>query len=416
MKIHAILLFIASSCSVIGAQNHTKQFTSNLPPKSKYENNSLTCLDYNKLLHVKSKMNESKFVLPYSKLIKTADQLLLVAPFTIVNKTQVPPSGDKHDFISLAPYWWPDPSKPDGLPWIRKDGEVNPMTKGLNSDDRIKDDFFDAVEKLSFAYFFSDNDAYAQKAIALLKVWFLNPETKMNPNLNFGQGIPGINLGREFGIIEFTGILRIITAIEILENTKKLDSVSSTSLRQWMADYLYWLENDKMAVLEKAKVNNHGTWYDVQQVALLIFLNKNKDAKKILETVKNNRIAVQIEADGKQPDELQRTKALSYSTMNLDAFTNLAYFGKKLNVELWNFKSKNGGSLPQAYQFLKPYAFDSKKWEYNQLGDIENPLKKLQYLFLKSGSLLDHKAFCEFFENKNSAQDAMDLLIYPCRG
>ena len=27
---------------------------------------------------------------------------------------------------SVGPYWWPDPSKPDGLPYIRKDGHKNP--------------------------------------------------------------------------------------------------------------------------------------------------------------------------------------------------------------------------------------------------------------------------------------------------
>jgi hypothetical protein len=415
MKIHSILLFIAFSTSVINAHTFAEQFNGYSSIKNTYNNsNTFTCLDYNRLLSVKSRLKESKFALPYEKLIKRANQLLVVTPFTVVSKTQIPPSGDKHDYISLAPYWWPDPSKPDGLPWIRKDGEVNPLTKGKNTDDDVKDDFIEALEKLSLAYFFSDNDAYAQKSITLLKAWFINPETKMNPNLNFGQGIPGVNTGREFGIIEFKEIVRIITAIEILENTKKLDVVSSKSLRQWMTDYLFWLENDKMAVLEKTKVNNHGTWYDVQEVALLIFLNKKQEAKKVLETIKNNRIAVQIEADGKQTDELTRTKALSYSTMNLNAFTNLAYFGKKLGIDLWNFKSKTGGSIQQAYQFLKPYAFDSKKWDYKQIEGLDEPIKKLQYLFLKSGSLLNHKAFCVLFENKNLDKDLIDILLYPC--
>lgn len=36
--------------------------------------------------------------------------------YTVVNKAVLPPSGDKHDYMSMAPYWWPDETKPDGLP------------------------------------------------------------------------------------------------------------------------------------------------------------------------------------------------------------------------------------------------------------------------------------------------------------
>ncbi|MCW2338229.1 hypothetical protein M2337_002462 [Sphingobium sp. B2D3A] len=44
----------------------------------------------------------------------------------MVDKGNVPPSGDLHDYMSIAPYWWPDPSAPDGKPYVRKDGRVNP--------------------------------------------------------------------------------------------------------------------------------------------------------------------------------------------------------------------------------------------------------------------------------------------------
>src|SRR5215831_17811958 len=66
-------------------------------------------------------------------LIKAADRALEQKPLSVVDKKKVPPSGDKHDYLSQAPYWWPDPSKPDGLPYIRRDGETIP--------NRSSDDF-----------------------------------------------------------------------------------------------------------------------------------------------------------------------------------------------------------------------------------------------------------------------------------
>ena len=61
-----------------------------------------------------------------ARLIREADAMLSAGPFSVTQKTLSPPSGDKHDYRSVGPYWWPDPEKPDGLPYTRKDGQVNP--------------------------------------------------------------------------------------------------------------------------------------------------------------------------------------------------------------------------------------------------------------------------------------------------
>ena len=54
----------------------------------------------------------------YDQLLMDADKLLSYQPVSVMDKTGLPPSGDKHDYMSIAPYFWPDPSKPDGLPYI----------------------------------------------------------------------------------------------------------------------------------------------------------------------------------------------------------------------------------------------------------------------------------------------------------
>ena len=59
----------------------------------------------------------------FEALTAQADKMLGEGPYSVMDKQQTPPSGDKHDYMSVGPYWWPDPSKPDGLPYIRKDGE-----------------------------------------------------------------------------------------------------------------------------------------------------------------------------------------------------------------------------------------------------------------------------------------------------
>ena len=51
-----------------------------------------------------------------------ADKAMSAGPFSVMQKNSTPPSGDKHDYMSLAPYFWPNPETPNHLPYIRHDG------------------------------------------------------------------------------------------------------------------------------------------------------------------------------------------------------------------------------------------------------------------------------------------------------
>ena len=153
-------------------------------------------------------------------LLGKADKILKEGKlYSVMNKKQLPPSGDKHDYMSTGPYWWPDPTKPDGLPYIRKDGLRNPTYYDISDTkeiDRMRDD----TESLALAYYFTKADKYAKYASKLIHTWFLDAATLQNPNLNFGQGIPGINTGRGIGIIETRGLFQVIDAAILLQESK----------------------------------------------------------------------------------------------------------------------------------------------------------------------------------------------------
>ncbi|WP_430427148.1 alginate lyase family protein [Maribacter litoralis] len=378
--------------------------------------NELTVYDYKLLSQVKLAIREKDddFLPAYKALIKAADKALKEGSFSVVSKKQVAASGDKHDYLSLAPYWWPDPTKDDGLPWIRKDGKINPLTRGQNVDEPIKDKMMGNVKVLSLAYFFSGDIKYAEKTKELLKVWFVDAETKMNPNLNYAQGVPGLSEGRCFGIIEFSGITHIITAIEILELDNSLDSSLGNKLKNWLNSYLNWLQTSELGQLENSRKNNHATLYDVQVVALLLFLDKTDEAKNVLTSVIDKRVETQIEADGKQPHELQRTKSLTYSILNLTGLTKLAFFGRKdgIQIDIWNYRS-NTGDIQKAYQYLLPFLNTQNQWSFEQLGSMDNAVKRLKQMFRNTGSMLSISEYCKLgFDIKEI--DHLDLLLYPC--
>ncbi len=240
------------------------------------------------------------------ELIKKADRIIALHKlYTVMHKTQIPPSGDKHDYMSQGPYWWPDPSKPDGKPYIRKDGVKNPEIKGITDSDEM-DELIDDVELLTQAFQKTKNEKYAAFASQLIKTWFIDPKTKQNPNLNFSQGIPGINTGRGIGIIETRFLIKITDAAQKLQASTHWRKSDHQALKIWFKEFLTWLIESPIGKDEADEHNNHGTYYDVQMVNFAMFLGQNELAKRQLEITKS-RMASQLKPDGSQPYELART-------------------------------------------------------------------------------------------------------------
>ena len=69
-----------------------------------------------------------------------------------------------------------------------------------------------ACRTLALAWYFTGEEKFAAKASALLRHWFFEEATRMNPNLNYAQAVPGVNDGRGTGIIESIALTGIADA------------------------------------------------------------------------------------------------------------------------------------------------------------------------------------------------------------
>ena len=299
-------------------------------------------------------------------LLVDADEALKQEPLTVVNKSILPSSGDKHDYMSLGPYWWPDPDKPDGLPYIRRDGERNPEAD--TTDRPLLGTLISTVKTLGFAYGFTQREDYAKHAALLLRTWFLDAETMMNPNLNFGQARPGICEGRGFGLIETAGFAReMLPAVSFLANSENWSDEDMQGLQAWFHAFLEWMLTHEHGLEEARTGNNHSSSYDVQIVTYAFFVGQSDLARTILEGVGERRIANQIEPDGQQPRELARTKAWGYASMNLQFLLELAEIGRQWGIDLINFETADGRSMRQAFDWLYPYWTGAQEWTLPQI-------------------------------------------------
>lgn len=313
--------------------------------------------------------NEPQLRPALDALERDAKAALAMTPPSVMDKGVTPPSGDKHDYMSQAPYWWPDPTKPDGKPYIQRDGERNPELKRISDHDNFGR-VMSAVSTLGLAYRLAGREEYASQAARLVRVWFLDPTTRMNPHLQFGQGIPGITDGRGIGIIETTGLPDLLDGVIAIAVSPAWTSADQSALDAWMRAYLTWLIESPHGQAEAKNGNNHETWYDVQVAALALYTRQPAIARRTLDGARE-RVARQIEPDGRQPRELARTRSWHYSAFNLTAFFNLATLGERAGVDVWNVRTSDGRSLRGALDFLVPFAAGERPWTYPEITGFE---------------------------------------------
>ncbi len=326
-------------------------------------------LSLNDLQRVKQQLAQHHAAPPtldaWHQLKQQADNALKHPNPSVTDKGMLPPSGSKQDYLSLSAYWWPDDSSADGLPWQRRDGEVNPASKNEQSDGVRLARFTADFQALTLAWYFSGDQRYADKALAMMRHWFIDPASRMHPNLNFAQGIPGRSAGRHDGVLDGRYFAtRVVDALTLLRDAPGWQPTDQQAMHFWFSEYLQWLRHNPLTLQEAAAANNHGSWYCTQVAGIAWYLGDRETVKAMVELARS-KIALQIRADGSQPAELARTRSFHYSYFNLQALTALAQLAGKAGLgDLWHSRQQQSGSLLDALDMMAPYSDASKVWPW----------------------------------------------------
>jgi len=285
---------------------------------------------------------------------------------TIMDKTEVPAGLSRHDYVSYARYYWPDPSKPGGMPFIMRDGDPNTDEIARGDYARLWT-FFDTVESLTNAWRANHDAAAARRAGEWLRAWLIAPATRMNPNLDYAQIRLGSdnNHGSVDGVTDGRGFGRIIGDIKDLDSARVLTAADKEALGQWFNAYLEWLMTSKNGMAARAAQNSGGTWFVAQTLPIADYVGRDYLARALSEEAQK-RIAIQIQRDGSQPQEMRRINSLSSSAFNLAAYAQIAQAVAPLGVDLWNYTAPSLSSLGKAVDFLVPYNMNPSAWPHPQ--------------------------------------------------
>jgi Alginate lyase len=293
-----------------------------------------------------------------------AASALKSGPWTVTSHRPDNVTAGPNDYYSEGPYWWPDPRNPKG-PYIRKDGERNPGRFQANR--RDLGDMCSAVLALGMGAYLLGERTCGEHAARVLSTWFLDPKTRMNPNLEYGQAVRGINTGRGTGLIDTVSMIHAAQGIWLLEQAGMLDRALDDGVRKWYADFLQWMTTSKKGLDEKKSGNNHATWWTAQ-VASYAALTGDQPARQMaLDHYRAYLVPEEIRADGSCPREEARTNSLGYSNMNLDAFAVLCRVAATNGVGLWEFTTPKDLAVRRAFDYLLPYLLHPENWKKQQI-------------------------------------------------
>lgn len=299
----------------------------------------------------------------HAEIITRGDTALTQDPLTITSFIAERSTGNMHDFYSEGDYWWPNPISPDSA-YIRRDGETNPDNFVAHRHAMIR--FSTLVGDLTSAWIITGDKKYAVQALEHIHAWFIDPETRMNPNLQYAQAIKGIATGRGIGIIDTIHLLEVVQSLILLEDANLLSEEDLTGTKKWFADYLHWLTNHPYGLDEMNAKNNHGTCW-VMQVAQFAKYTGNKELTDFCrDRYQTILLPGQMDTDGSFPLELNRTKPYGYSLFNLDAMATICHILSDDTHNLWQYTTSDGRNMQKGVAWLFPYIKDKSAWPFEE--------------------------------------------------
>jgi len=346
-------------------------------------------------------------------IIRDADKMIASPVPVITDKKRVAPSGDKHDYFSMARYWWPDPKKPDGLPYIRQDGKRNPETEGMDRET------LGAMEKMltvyALAYFYTGKEAYAEKGWEILRAWFINKKTRMNPSMQYSQVRMGHNnnQGSNSGLLDGYSLLVVPDAVAILSASRHARPKEIETIQGWFAKYLDWMLTSPQGRKEDLAVNNHGTAYHIQVAVYALFAGNDSVAQLYLNNFAERRIKPQLEPDGRQPEELARTRAYGYSCYNLKHILDMADICRLHGIDLMADK-ETALRIEKAVDFLSPYLGKPvSSWPFLQIADWSKEQQNMCWVLYRAEHYFSDRNYMKLFHAHNTAKPSSRYyLVY----
>jgi hypothetical protein len=347
-----------------------------------------------------------------ARILKAAAAYAELPPETITAYPSAKSPGGAHDYFSQADYFWPDPKNPTGQ-YVNRDGKSNP--ENFNGHRKAMIALSIRMPALTAAWMLTKDRRYGQRACDHLRAWFIASATRMNPNLEYSQGVIGVSTGRSYGIIDTLHLVEVARAASIAAPAM-LSAEENAALKDWFRSYFGWMKTSDKGKTERDALNNHATCWALQASEFARLIGDNTTREEIHRQYTDVLLPGQLGVDGSFPKELTRTKPYSYSIFNFDVMAALCQSLKGVNGDLFAFRLADGRGICKAAEFLFLYLKDKSAWPYAK--DVEHfdalPVRSPGLLF--AGLACGRPQYTGLWKTMNpDPTDAEIVRNYPLR-
>src|SRR6185436_6150699 len=245
-------------------------------------------------------------------------------------------------------------------PYIQHDGMSNPDNFVAHRHAMVR--LSEIVGTLASAYLLTHDDRYVSHSLKHLRAWFVSEDTKMNPNLLYGQAIKGKATGRSTGVIDTIHLVEVARGTLILSKSVAFPEKDSEAIKRWFGQYLNWLTSHPYGKEERAAANNHAVCWAMQAAAFAQLIADTNQLAAIRNQFKTVFLPDQMDKDGSFPTELRRTKPYGYSLFVIDAMAGIAEIASTPQDDLWLYSLPDGRGMRKAMEFIFPFIDDKSKW------------------------------------------------------
>ena len=309
----------------------------------------------------------------YKEVVQYTEGILRQKPVAVTDK-EVSLSGNKHNYESLSPYWWPDPKNPGG-PYIARDGQTNPETKQYDSPRLIT--LRSNLVYCSKAFYITGDIRYYDYFCRQLDTWFIDKDTRMTPHFEYSQFVPGRNNGRgnPQGMSEAYNFNNILESIRLVNSVKDIGKKRMKALQAWFRDFAEWMQESDYGLGTQSFQNGQVLTFDTTLYNIFIFTGQKSERQAIFDAFPEKRVNKNIASDGKIPESLRRTKGFFYTVSSLQRFVDFATLAKA-----------DGNSLPgesiariqKAFDYITQFEDNRSAFPYSEIGDWDDAVKQLE--------------------------------------
>jgi len=345
----------------------------------------------------------------HGRILAAASRYIPQTPVTITAFPTKRSAGGLHDFYSQADYYWPNPDDLNG-PYINRDGQSNPD----NFDDhrRVMVALSIQMPALTAAWVLTGDKRFAERACDHLRAWFVIPETRMNPNLQYAQAIQGLSTGRSIGIIDTLHLVEVARAASFLSVQMR----DFAGVKAWFGSYLDWLSNSDRGKAERDTENNHAMCWALQAAEFARLAGNDSSRQDVYRRYREILLPDQLALDGSFSRELARTKPYSYSIFNFDVMAALCQSLRGSTPDPPSFQLPDGRGLSKAAEFIYPYISDKSAWKWAK--DVQHfdalPVRSPGLLF--AGLACRQQKYIDLWKTLNpDPADKEIIRNYPIR-